>query len=328
MKTKTNYESLIGVKFGGLTVKRITGERNHRHEMFIECVCDCGGAHTTLYPRLKSGNTKSCGCLQPLVAAQAGKYTVKHGDCTSPTYKTHRSMMRRCYDKNNISYKYYGGKGVTVCERWRGVENYPNFKVDMGERPEGMTLDRFPNPSGNYEPSNCRWATPSEQARNFSANHWITVNGESLLLVDWANRLGVSATTILDRLNRGWSQEKAVTTPVSPKNIPKLINVKGEALTLKEASVKYGVPVACIRSRLASGKAPDEAVAPSKGNGRKGAKVVISGQSMSYVECSAKYGIPYHVLLDRLGRGWCVEAAVSTPLQPGHNRSTALSAVG
>lgn len=320
MKTTVDYDKLVGIKFGRLTVKHITGKRSDRHEMFIDCVCDCGNSYTTVYPRLKSGNTKSCGCLQPVVAAQAGKYTTKHGDSTSPTYKAHRAMMRRCYDKGSISYPSYGGKGITVCDRWRGVENYTNFKLDMGERPDGMTLDRFPDPNGNYEPGNCRWATPKEQSRNLSSNHWITVNGETLLLIDWASRLGVTATTILDRLEKGWSKEKAVTTQSSPRNIAKLIEVGGETLTLKEAAVKYNIPWGCLRSRLAAGKTPNEAVLPSKGSGRRGKRIVVSGESMSYTECSAKFGIPYHTLLERLNRGWSPDDAISVPLQAGHNR--------
>ena len=210
---RIDHEKFVGATFGKLTVTRVTGKRNARYEMLVECRCACGGIWVGPLVRLRRGNTLSCGCAQPEVAAKAGVYTRKHGDCATPTYKAHRAMMRRCYDKNNIGYQAYGGAGVTVCDRWRGVENYPNFKADMGERPQGMTLDRYPDQKGNYEPGNCRWATPQQQARNLSTNRWITARGETMILADWANRLGMAATSILDRIGRGWSEEAAVTTP-------------------------------------------------------------------------------------------------------------------
>lgn len=322
MKIRKDYNEIVGMEFGRLKVVGVTGVRNHRHEMLLDCLCTCGKQHTVPYPRLKSGNTKSCGCLQPDVAANAGVYTTKHGDCYTSTYASHRSMMRRCYDPNSVSYKFYGARGVTVCERWRGVENYENFKNDMGERPHGTTLDRFPDNKGNYEPGNCRWATPAEQARNFTNNRWITIEGESLILVDWANRVGLSPTTILDRLKRGWSELAAITTPPDRRNTSRIYIVSGKSFTLKQLSALYGVDARCIRARLQRGIPIERALSASRGNGRKGQKVDTTCGSMSFAQMSAVSNIPTHTILERLARGWTPDEAMNKPLQIKNRKSS------
>lgn len=99
------------------------------------------------------------------VALRRRRHGVTHGLSYTPAYKSWSGMMSRCYVPTNGSFLRYGGRGISVCERWRGPEGPANFYADMGERPEGMTLDRI-DPDGNYEPSNCRWVTPSEQTRS------------------------------------------------------------------------------------------------------------------------------------------------------------------
>jgi len=216
-----DYTQLIGKRYGRLTVV-LTGGRNKRREKLLHCRCDCGGEIETPYPRLKSGNTKSCGCLQPEKARISGLAKTTHGGYRSDTYKSYRLMLRRCYDINHISYKTHGGRGIKVADRWRGPDGFENFRVDMGERPDGMTLDRYPDNDGNYGPSNCRWATAREQARNMRSNRLITARGRTMVLKDWAIELGLSSTTILDRIKRGWTEEEAVTTPAHQKPVSKL----------------------------------------------------------------------------------------------------------
>lgn len=119
-------------------------------------------------------------------------------------------MIQRCENPNATGYERYGGRGIQVCERWRTFEN---FYAGMGERPEGMTLDRI-DVDGNYEPSNCRWATDREQTRNASHNHRLTYGGETLTVAEWAEKTGLPYGVIYDRLRDGWTVEDVLTTPI------------------------------------------------------------------------------------------------------------------
>ena len=116
----------------------------------------------------------------------------------TPTYRIWIAMRSRCTNPNNAGFHKYGGRGIKVCARWQSFEN---FFADMGERPEGMTLEREDN-DGNYEPTNCRWATPAEQSRNTRRNRMLTYAGETLCMADWAERRGVGWDTLYHRLRR------------------------------------------------------------------------------------------------------------------------------
>jgi hypothetical protein len=131
-----------------------------------------------------------------------------HGLSRTPTYIAWSSMKARCFNPNVAAFKHYGAGGITVCKRWLIFEN---FYSDMGERPLGGTLDRYPDNNGNYEPGNCRWATQAQQNLNTRRNKILTVNGEKLALAQWAERLGCSETAIRQRLRLGWTVQEAVT---------------------------------------------------------------------------------------------------------------------
>ncbi|MEU2098663.1 hypothetical protein ABZ741_21460 [Streptomyces globisporus] len=119
-------------------------------------------------------------------------------------------MISRTTNPNNASYPSYGGRGITVCDRWRA---FPAFYTDMEPTyRDGLSIDRIDN-NGGYEPSNCRWATPREQARNKRTNRYIEWRGEARVLADWVDRTGISESTIRRRLERGWSVERALTAP-------------------------------------------------------------------------------------------------------------------
>ena len=161
---------MIGERFGRLVV---TGEirvrDTRRVRLKYACRCDCGATTGPIEPaNLRSGNTSSCGCLQRERTRAA---CLRHGHgskiCRSPTYRSWQSMRDRCVNREHKDYRYYGGRGITVCQRWQTFEN---FLSDMGERPVGRTLDRKENDVG-YEPGNCRWATGSEQRLNQRRNH-------------------------------------------------------------------------------------------------------------------------------------------------------------
>ncbi|SRR6266550_5786938 len=139
------------------------------------CLCDCGTQLLVIGTSLRTGNTKSCGCWNSDAAAQRARVqSHKHGHSgdhaknkkASPTYRSWTGMLSRCSNPKTTQYENYGGRGILVCDRWKGHHGFQNFLGDMGERPINKTLDRFPNKSGNYEPTNCRWANPQEQAEN------------------------------------------------------------------------------------------------------------------------------------------------------------------
>ena len=144
-----------------------------------------------------------------------GRENCRHGHArnkkSTPTYSTWKSIKARCLDAKQSSYKYYGAKGIAICDRWM---EFDNFLADMGERPSlNHSIDRIDS-TGHYEPGNCRWATAKEQSRNTSRNRMITHNGITLCMAEWAENLGVSFTLVRARLNRGWDHSRALTEPV------------------------------------------------------------------------------------------------------------------
>jgi hypothetical protein len=127
----------------------------------------------------------------------------------SPTYRSWANMISRCTHPKNKNWNRYGGRGIKVCDKWR--LSFKAFLQDMGEKPQGLTIDRIDN-SGNYEPGNCRWATVQEQMQNTCQTKLLQFGGESMGLAAWGRKLGIKKETILDRLRRGWGLEKTLTT--------------------------------------------------------------------------------------------------------------------
>lgn len=174
------------------------------------CQCDCGNTLTVRSTALQSGNTQSCGCLQKDNTRE--KFT-KHGMWQSHLYKNWRGMIQRCTNPNHNAYPSYGGRGITICDEWQ--QSFETFHTYVSSLPnfgkKGYTLDRIDNSLG-YFPGNTRWATRKEQTRNFRRNRIITHNEKSQPLASWAEELGIRPGTLWNRLNRGWSLERALAT--------------------------------------------------------------------------------------------------------------------
>ena len=158
--------NICGQKYGQLTVLKLDRTDKHCHK-YWRVRCDCGTTTVVRQNDLWSGHTSSCGCLRKEINKE-GRYALKHGDnangVVAKEYRAWQNLKQRCLDSNDISYDYYGGRGITVCKRW--LHSYQNFLKDVGRAPgPEFSIDRINN-NGNYTPRNVRWATASEQRNN------------------------------------------------------------------------------------------------------------------------------------------------------------------
>lgn len=195
---------LKGRRFGMLLViKRL---ENIDGKSFWRCRCDCGRYNETKGIYLVRGATRSCGCL---VAFNNRRHGHSAG---TPTYRSWSGMKTRCQNPSHHEYHRYGGRGISICKRWLKFEN---FLADMGERPNGMTLERKNNNLG-YVKSNCRWATYKEQAQNTYKNVMLSFKGETRCMKEMSKKYGIKRTTLGRRLKAGWDVARSLTQPVRP----------------------------------------------------------------------------------------------------------------
>lgn len=176
------------------------------------------------------------------------------------------AMIQRCTNSNCESYPNYGGRGITICDRWLGEEGLANFIADMGRKPSGCSLDRINN-DGPYSPENCRWSTRQEQQRNRRVNHNVTINGETHCLTEWAEIKGISVRTLFKRIHGlGWSEERAITEPICRHRSNKIITVGEQSMSVSEWSKVTGIPESTLRSRLSCGWNAERAVSTPLSN--------------------------------------------------------------
>ncbi len=198
---------LHGKQFGRLTVIAHHGFRG-KHSTW-ECVCTCGVKKVVLGAALKKG-LMSCGCLAREVhSAVLTKINTKHGLSKSRAYSVWQSMLARCYRQSHEHFKDYGGRGISVCNEWLGAPHgFEKFLADMGQPPEGLTLDRRDN-NGPYNPENCRWATATQQVRNSRVVKYYEVNGQRMLAKDLAALFGIKEGTMRWRLSH-WGLDRTL----------------------------------------------------------------------------------------------------------------------
>ena len=199
-------------RFGYLTT--IESRRRNDHTEW-KCVCICGKEKWIVYSLLKGAvrPVKSCGCKRIYLLRKA---RLEHGASLRdsrlfPTFITWQSMLWRCYNKERKDYPRYGGRGISVCEDWKS--SFENFLKYMGKKPKGMSLGRIDN-EDSYKPSNCRWETTQQQARNKSSNRLLNFKGQDRTLVECSELTGIKRSTISQRIEAGWSVSDALTKQV------------------------------------------------------------------------------------------------------------------
>lgn len=203
---------MVGKTFGRWKVLSRSGSTS-RGQATWRCECACGVNSVVRGADLRNGTSVSCGCYREEVVTTHGQFIGQRGR-QSPEYRAWAMMLNRCTSKKEHLFRYYGGRGIKVCNRWL---SFANFFKDMGRRPSAEhSVDRIDN-DGDYEPENCRWATDMQQSRNRRSNKWLTHDGVTLCLRDWSRRVGIHYNTIHGRLCCGWTVAEALTTPVAKK---------------------------------------------------------------------------------------------------------------
>jgi len=188
---------------------KVTGNRKRR---FAEFLCNCGNIFNADILNVKGRHTKNCGCVRLNKSIQR---LTTHGRAHTPEYNAWLAIIARCYNEKTKGYHNYGGRGIEVCERWQ--YSFESFYADMGKRPSAQhSIDRYPDKNGNYEPSNCRWATKRQQANNIRANLLIEYNGETKTLAEWCYDLNINYKLTHCRIHKlKWTTYEAFTIPVS-----------------------------------------------------------------------------------------------------------------
>lgn len=200
--------NLNGERFGRLTVISRSGS-DRRGEALWVCKCDCGERAIIRGNKLRTGHTKSCGCLSKEVS---GKTHRKHGMEGTRLYNIWINMKSRCKYEGNLEFKDYGGRGITFCKEWESFEPFMKWALENGYECT-LSIDRIDN-ERNYEPSNCRWSDACTQQNNKRNNHRLTVDGETHTIGEWATITGIKYDTIERRINAyGWKEKEAVSIP-------------------------------------------------------------------------------------------------------------------
>lgn len=204
-KNRTNIprKKLIGSRFGRLTVIE-QGER--LDTITWVCLCDCGNKKSIRTSDLTSGKVVSCGCYSREISS---KRATKHNLVNTRLYCTYNNMKSRCYRKSNKHYCIYGGRGIKICDEWlNSFKDFYDWAMDNGYR-EDLTIDRI-DVNGDYEPSNCRWVTISEQSNNRRSCRYYTINGVTKNLQQWCNTYSVSRGKVRNFLKKGYGIEDAL----------------------------------------------------------------------------------------------------------------------
>lgn len=237
-----------GNKYGRLLVTKYAGKIKNKTSW--ECTCDCGNKKIVPGIYLRTGQTRSCGCLhrEELIARQ------KKYDVSKRLRHIWHKIIGRCENEKNKNYKYYGGKGIKVCAAWHDPYQFFQWAMSNGYSEE-LTIDRI-DYKGNYGPDNCRWVTIKKQQNNKSDNRYETINGTTKTVQEWIEYFGVDAGMVRSRLARGWEFEKSISLPSEKRyrGLKVICIDTGETFeSFKKAGEKYGVSGEKIRLAVLGG---------------------------------------------------------------------------
>ena len=238
---------MVGRRIGRLTVTARAPQRPQSGKRAVwRCRCVCGNVVDVVGKSLRQLHaTQSSGCLKNEMARRRLR---THGMTQTREYRAWAAAKTRCFNQKTRSYRDYGGRGITMCERW--CVSFEAFLADMGPCPTGYTIERNDH-NGHYEPDNCRWATYLEQANNTRQNHVLEVEGERRTIAEWERHLGFASGTLKRRILLGWSIQRAICEPeryARPSRGP--IQWRGETLPVAEWARRTGIPATAIHARL------------------------------------------------------------------------------
>lgn len=215
----TSKQDLTGMRFGALVVIKegepLLNSKGYRLIRW-DCLCDCGNEVTVRPADLKRGHTISCGCLGKLHRKNG---TTKHGLRYKRAYNIYCGIMERCYTKTCNAYNLYGGRGIKVCDEWRGPNGAENFYkwAMMNGYNDNLSIDRI-DTNGDYCPSNCRWTDAKTQSNNRRTNLYIEIDGETKTLKQWTEQYHANYSAVYQRIARmGWDAKEALTKPVNDR---------------------------------------------------------------------------------------------------------------
>jgi dimeric dUTPase (all-alpha-NTP-PPase superfamily) len=282
--------NLEGKRFGRLAVLK-KAEKSR----YWECHCDCGTQKAIDGYNLLKGITNSCGCISRERLIERNKANSTHNMRNTRLYHIWDTMKARCLRPISKDYKNYGARGITICEEWRSqFEDFYQWAMGNGYQSH-LTLDRI-DVNGNYEPSNCRWATAKQQGNNTRFNRQITINGETKTIAEWSEISGIGPKALRYRVESGWN-EKDLLLPVGVQKV--YITVGTETKTIKEWSKEKGISETVISKRYKAGIRGEDLFEYK----RKVIQVEIGGVTKSLAEWSKETGIDRNTLWKRYNKG-------------------------
>lgn len=309
-QSTNKLKDLTGQTFGKLTVIERADDytdKNGEKHVCWKCKCLCGNECIVRGHSLRNGHTKSCGCA--IVEA-----ATKHGMHGTRIYNTYKNMLDRCYNKNNDHYMDYGGRGIKVCNAWRGENgfiNFYNWAMANGYTDE-LSIDRI-NVNGNYEPNNCRWADSKMQANNKRNTIYIEYNGETHTISEWSTITGIPYATIYDRyVNKQWTAYQTLYTAINDQFI-RIANSYGEIHTLQEWSSITGISSDLLYDRIIKkGWNIDRALTTLATQGIR--YITYDGTTMTCADWDRARGFTQDTTCHRLNKGMSIEDALNTPI--------------